>query len=102
MAKAGRRLRSKWKLTVNYQQLRTDIFKSSRLIQKQVKPIALSAFDYERDQFLEDYEEHPVTQEIEGGPDAPNSSGTLSGITNLFSFIRCFPFVFVWRFQLRC
>jgi len=84
---AKRRLKSKWKVTVNYQQLRTDIFKSSRAIQRQVKPVALGAFEYERDQFLEDYEEHEVTQEIEGGPGASNSSGTLSGITNLFSFI---------------
>ena len=30
---------------------------------------------------------HPVTIEIKGGIDASNISGTLSGITNLYSFI---------------
>ena len=87
MARRRRKIKTKWRLEVNYNQLRTDISKSSRAIQKQVKPIALGAFEYERDQFLEEYKDHGVTQEIEGGPEASNSSGTLSGITNLFSFI---------------
>ena len=29
----------------------------------------------------------PVTQELLGGPDAPNISGTLGGVTSLFAFI---------------
>jgi hypothetical protein len=41
----------------------------------------------ETNKLLGDFESHPVTQEIEGGPDAGNKSGTLGGYGNLFSFI---------------
>ena len=30
---------------------------------------------------------HPITKELLAGPDAPNTSGTLNGISNLFAFI---------------
>jgi hypothetical protein len=75
------------KVKINYAQLRKDFHKSSRALQKVVKPVALQAFEFEKQKFLKDFEEHGVTQEVEGGPDAPNLSGTLGGITNLFSFI---------------
>ena len=38
-------------------------------------------------QMLEEFEDHAVTQEIEGGIHANNSSGTLGGYGNLYSFI---------------
>jgi hypothetical protein len=37
--------------------------------------------------FIEEFKEHPITKEIEDGPEASNSSGTLNGQGNLFSFI---------------
>ena len=37
--------------------------------------------------FVREFQSHPVTQEIEGGPGARNISGTLGGYGNLFSFI---------------
>lgn len=37
--------------------------------------------------FIKEFDAHPVTKEIEGGQDASNSSGTLGGKGNLFSFI---------------
>ena len=30
---------------------------------------------------------HPITKELLAGPDVPNTSGTLNGISNLFAFI---------------
>ena len=33
------------------------------------------------------FEEHPVTKEIDAGPGSNNSSGTLGGYGNLFTFI---------------
>ena len=36
---------------------------------------------------IERFENHPVTLEIEGGPNASNLSGTLGGYGNLFSYI---------------
>mgnify|MGYP003324753258 CR=1 FL=1 len=38
-------------------------------------------------EFLREFDEHPITNEIEAGPNAKNSSGTLNGYGNLFSFI---------------
>jgi hypothetical protein len=40
-----------------------------------------------KDKFMEDFESHPVTQEIQDGATASNSSNTLNGIGNLFSYI---------------
>ena len=40
-----------------------------------------------RRQMIKEFENHPITKEIEGGPDAYNRSGTLNGYGNLFSFI---------------
>ena len=37
--------------------------------------------------FIREFHAHPVTHEIEGGPNAANISGTLGGYGNLFSFI---------------
>lgn len=36
---------------------------------------------------IAEFERHPVTKEIEGGPTSSNSSNTLGGYGNLFSFI---------------
>ena len=38
-------------------------------------------------EMLQQFESHPVTQEIDMGPDGYNSSGTLGGYGNLYSFI---------------
>lgn len=37
--------------------------------------------------FLRNFEDHPITKEIQAGPDANNSSNTLGGYGNLFSFL---------------
>jgi len=41
----------------------------------------------EKDRLIEAFESHPVTKEIAAGPLAPNTSNTLGGYGNLFSFI---------------
>ena len=38
-------------------------------------------------EMIKEFLSTPVTQEIMGGPSAPNISGTLGGATNLFAFI---------------
>ena len=45
------------------------------------------AFLSVKSDFFNEFEEHPITQEIEAGPTATNLSGTLNGYGNLFSFI---------------
>jgi hypothetical protein len=44
-------------------------------------------FDKAHRELMKDFERHPVTKEIESGPSAENTSGSLGGYGNLFSFI---------------
>lgn len=40
-----------------------------------------------KNNILDEFNNHPVTREIDGGIDSQNVSGTLNGVTNLYSFI---------------
>ena len=51
----------------------------------------IKTFDRSKNLLFQEFKSHPVTREIEGGPTASNSSGTLGGYGNLFTFIG-FPF----------
>jgi len=58
--------------------------------QKAVKDTISKEFEKIKAKYLLQFEEHPITQEILAAMqdiNAPNSSGTLGGITNLYSFI---------------
>ena len=45
------------------------------------------AFQKKKNEMIADFLNHPVTVELKGGISSKNVSGTLGGITNLFSFI---------------
>ena len=45
------------------------------------------SFNKIKEEMIDEFLKHPVTAEIKKGVKANNSSGTLGGITNLFSFI---------------
>lgn len=47
----------------------------------------VAAFDKIKQEMLDEFLAHPVSVEIQAGPEAENSSGTLGGYGNLFSFI---------------
>jgi hypothetical protein len=67
-------------------QLKRGVMKSSKtkeLARKQ----ALKSFEMKKRKLLSDFDNHSVTREIKAGPRATNSSGTLGGHGNLFSFI---------------
>ena len=55
--------------------------------QDKAEDIVKDSYLENKDKFMEDFDNHPVTQEIEGGPSAKNTSNTLNGIGNLFSYI---------------
>ena len=55
--------------------------------QKQINRIIDQEFNKIKNEFIQEFMNHPITQEIQGGISATNSSGTLGGITNLYSFI---------------
>ena len=58
-----------------------------RLVLPQSRKLIKSSFLKKKSQMIADFLNHPVTQEIKGGIGATNISGTLGGVTNLFSFI---------------
>ena len=64
-------------------------------IKKQAPRVGKSALKKEvntkfkkiKKEMIQEFLSLPVTQELLGGPDAPNISGTLGGVTSLFAFI---------------
>ena len=56
--------------------LRRDLEKEAKRKFKRIKA-----------EMIKEFLSHPITQEIMEGPNAPNISGTLGGVTNLFAFI---------------
>ena len=53
------------------------------LVEQRIK----NAFDKERKKLLDNFENSDITKEIDAGPNASNSSNTLGGYGNLFTFI---------------
>ena len=56
-------------------------------IGKKVEAMVLKEFEVLKNNMIQEFEMHPVTIEIDAGPNASNTSGTLGGYGNLFSFI---------------
>jgi hypothetical protein len=56
-------------------------------LKKHAHSHALNKIEQAKKIMLAEFNNHPVTKEIEAGPNASNSSGTLGGVGNLFSFI---------------
>lgn len=54
---------------------------------KNAQVIATDAIEIEKEKYINQIEDHPVSQEILNGPTAANLSRTLDGEGNLFSFI---------------
>ena len=52
-----------------------------------VKKIINTEFQLIKKELIANFNRHPVTVEIEAGPQASNTSGTLGGYGNLFSYI---------------
>lgn len=55
--------------------------------QNEIKRVIDQEFNKIKNEFIDEFMKHPITQEIQGGISATNSSNTLGGITNLYSFI---------------
>ena len=65
--------------------------KSSPKTKKVATKIGKEVFEREKKILLENFVSHPVSEEIQAGPNAYNESGTLNGYGNLFSFIGFSP-----------
>lgn len=77
MARAG---------TYNIKAIATRIAKSAKFRRATLKN-AEKKYAIEKKKLLERFQNHSITREIEGGADASNSSNTLGGRGNLFSYI---------------
>jgi hypothetical protein len=58
-----------------------------KVARPQIERQLRTAFQKVKNEMIAEFLNHPVTIEIKGGVSAKNISGTLDGITNLFSFI---------------
>ena len=76
---------------VKMSSLKSDLLKSSKAIyHKSVYPMVLSRFELEKNKLLEEFDNHPITQQMYAGADDPSINypgGPLNGIGNLFSFL---------------
>ena len=63
------------------------INQSPKIARVQVQKQGKAAFQKIKNKMIVEFLNHPVTRELKQGIDASNISGTLSGATNLFSFI---------------
>lgn len=78
------------KAKINKELLKQNINKSlekNSTIIKEAETIASQIITQERDNYINEIENHPISQEIMDGPGADNLSRTLDGPGNLFSFI---------------
>jgi len=64
---------------------------ANKTINKMVEPVARKmvekVVEESQQKMLKEFESHPVTKEIEMGPEGYNVSGTLGGYGNLYSYI---------------
>jgi hypothetical protein len=72
--------------SININSIRTKIKDSKKITEKFDQEVK-AKFESSKEIFIKEFENHPVTKEIESGADGSNSSGTLDGKGNLFSFI---------------
>jgi len=71
---------------INRKEILNVVYSSSSVKNAAIK-IANQRVEEEKQNLIQEFSAHPVTQELEGGENADNSSGTLGGYGNLFSFI---------------
>lgn len=71
------------RVNVNYKRIARD----SKNLKKTSDDIIIKKYESTKENFFDEFESHPITQEISGGPKASNISNTLNGVGNLFSFI---------------
>jgi hypothetical protein len=71
---------------INQKAIEKAIF-TNKAVKKIVYDTVQKEVEKEKILFRTEFESHPVTQELDAGENASNSSGTLGGYGNLFSFL---------------
>ena len=72
--------------TINEKELDKQIGNSKRF-QQEARNLVNNQLNKAKANMIQEFNAHPVTQELEAGPDGQNMSGTLGGYGNLFSFM---------------
>jgi len=73
---------------INKANLKEDIANScEEAISKEAMNIAKKTLNKKLEKYLNDIDNHPVSQELSKGPDGTNTTNTLGGRANLFAFI---------------
>jgi len=71
---------------INRKALEDEIF-NSKAVKQLIAESVEKQLSSQKEILINNFKTHPVTQELEGGDNAKNISGTLGGYGNLFSFI---------------
>jgi len=74
------------KITLNRASIQKKVKVSKGLI-REARAVAKDVLEDAKGAYMNEFEEHRITQELEAGPSASNMSGTLGGYGNLFSFM---------------
>lgn len=74
------------KAKINYSRVKNKIL-DNKITKNKVFNIVNTKFLKEKNRFINEYENHPATQELKSGPSASNISNTLGGYGNLYSYI---------------
>ena len=73
---------------INFNKVRSELseaYKSS--LKKEAAKLAKEILSENLNDYIEEIDRHPVSQELAQGPEGENLSRTLNGVENLFSFI---------------
>ena len=73
-------------MAMSIEQIRLEILNNPGL-EKEARVLAEQVLQESKQELMQEFNNHPVTREIEAGPNASNESGTLGNRGNLFSFI---------------
>lgn len=73
-------------MRLNIEDINKQIINSAE-VQNQARKIVQQIVDKRKEELINEFNNHPVTRELEAGPNGSNQSGTLGGRGNLFSFI---------------
>jgi hypothetical protein len=71
---------------LNRKALQLEILRN-KTVKNFIRDSVIKEVEIQKKLFLQEFESHPVTEEIEGGTGASNVSGTLGGYGNLYSFL---------------
>jgi len=80
---------SKFQVTIDQAALLASISTgpNGNITGRNIRSYVLPRIEEAQDKLIKDFYRHSITKEIKAGPTASNSSGTLNGYGNLFSFI---------------